>query len=104
MVSIVHDHTYNDPMCGAMVGVLDSGSIYLTFPTSAYEPATRSHSLWRYVISFEVYWEDAVGGRSVVVVKHVDGDQSNATFLKVFEIFEYMLERRLRDDFVDLTL
>ena len=95
-VSIVHDHMYNDPMCGALVGVLDSRSIYLTFPTSGYEPATRSHVLANYVISFDVCWEDVMGGRSVVVVKHVGGDQANANFLKVFEIFEYMLNRRLR--------
>ena len=49
-VSIVHDHMYNDPMCGALVGVLDSGSIYLAFPTSGYEPATRSHVLAKYVL------------------------------------------------------
>ena len=79
-----------------MGGVLDSGSIYFTLP------ATRSHNT--YVISFEVCWENAVGGRSVVVVKNVDGDQADATFLQVFEMFKYMLERRLRDDFVDLTV
>ena len=80
-------------MCGALVGVMDSGSVYLTFPTSGYDPSTRTHSLVDYVISFDVYWENVVGGRSVVVVKHVCGarDQANANFLKVFEIFEYML-------------
>ena len=44
-----------------------------------------------------------MGGRSVVVVKHVGGDQSNAQFLQVFEIFEYMLDRRLKE-IVDLTV
>ena len=79
-----------------MAGVLESGSIYFTLA------ATSSHN--SYVISFEIYWENAVGGRSVVVLKNVGGDQADATFLEVFDMFKDMLERRMLDDFVDLTV
>ena len=87
-----------------MAGVLESGSIYFTLPTCRNDPLTGSHRQYTYVISFEIYWENAVGGRSVVVVKNVAGDQTDATFLQVFEMFKDMLERRLLDDFVDLTV
>ena len=85
-----------------MAGVLESGRIYFTLPTIG--NVTGSIMQYTYVISFEIFWENAVGGRSVVVLKNVGGDQTDATFLNVFDMFKDMLETRLVDDFVDLTV
>ena len=87
-----------------MAGVLESGRSYFTLPTCGNDPLTGSIRQYTYVISFEIYWENAVGGRSVVVLKNVGGDQADATFLQVFDMFKDMLETRLVDDFVDLTV
>ena len=85
-----------------MAGVLESGRIYFTLQTIG--NVTGSIMQYTYVISFEIFWENAVGGRSVVVLKNVGGDQTDATFLNVFHMFKDMLETRLVDDFVDLTV
>ena len=97
-VRTVDDGDYEAQRSGVMAAVLDSGRIYFTLPTIG---NVRQYT---YVISFEIFWESAVGGRSVVVVKNVGGDQTDPTFLNVFEMFKDMLETRMVDDFVDLTV
>ena len=89
-VSTVDDGNDYGPSPRAMGAVLESGRIYFTHNS--------------YVISFEIFWENAVGGRSVVVVKNVGGDQTDANFLRVFDIFKDILETRMVEDFVDLTI
>ena len=37
-------------------------------------------------------------------MKNVGGDQTDPTFLNVFDMFKDMLETRMVDDFVDLTV
>ena len=101
-VRTVDDRDYYAQRSGAMAAVLDSGRIYITLPTIG--NVTGSIRQYTYVICFEIFWESAVGGRSVVVVKNVGGDQADPTFLNVFEIFKDMLQTRLVEDFVDLTV
>ena len=53
--------------------------------------------------AIEIYWEDVVGGNSVVYLENCLGLPTDPVFVEFVQYFQRMLNARL-DNFIDLTM
>ena len=56
-----------------------------------------------YLVQLEIYWENAVGGNSMVYLENCLGLATDSVFVEFFQYFQRMLNARI-NNFVDLTV
>ena len=101
--TITYEILHYFPARTGLVSFQNNETMRANFTDEEWTVDSRMIGMKDFPVQFEIYWEDVVGGNSVVYLENCLGLTTDPVFIEFGQYFERMLNARV-DNFVDLTV